>query len=84
MSEEEKEQEAERLFVLFERLKKTGVVDVKNPVEVAQQNGRFEELGESDTSPEEQARKQKDEDEKEQREAEEEMRRWKSRNAGRQ
>ncbi|KAF2210796.1 hypothetical protein CERZMDRAFT_112974 [Cercospora zeae-maydis SCOH1-5] len=39
MTEEEKEREAERLFVLFERLKATGVVDVKNPVE-----GRFEEI----------------------------------------
>ncbi|QIX01620.1 hypothetical protein AMS68_007137 [Peltaster fructicola] len=33
MTDEEKEREAERLFVLFERLKATGVVDVKNPVE---------------------------------------------------
>ncbi|KAM3415466.1 hypothetical protein BST61_g8987 [Cercospora zeina] len=39
MTEEEKEREAERLFVLFERLKATGVVDVKNPVE-----RRFEEI----------------------------------------
>jgi len=31
MTDEEKEREAERLFVLFERLKKTGVVDVQNP-----------------------------------------------------
>lgn len=30
MTEEEKEREAERLFVLFERLKATGVVDVKS------------------------------------------------------
>ncbi|KAF2468540.1 uncharacterized protein BDR25DRAFT_265275 [Lindgomyces ingoldianus] len=44
MSEEEKEREAERLFVLFERLKATGVVDVKNPVEEAIQSGRIEEL----------------------------------------
>jgi hypothetical protein len=44
MTEEEKEQEAERLFVLFERLKKTGVVDVVNPVEQAMREGRFEEL----------------------------------------
>lgn len=35
MSQEEKEREAERLFVLFERLKATGVMDVKNPVEQA-------------------------------------------------
>lgn len=44
MTEEEKMREAERLFVLFERLKKTGVVDVKNPAEDAVQSGRFEEL----------------------------------------
>lgn len=48
MSREEKEREAERLFVLFERLKATGVVDVKNPVEVARDEGRFEELSDSD------------------------------------
>ncbi|KAK5045465.1 hypothetical protein LTR84_009329 [Exophiala bonariae] len=48
MSQEEKEREAERLFVLFERLKATGVVDVKNPVEVARDEGRFEELSDSD------------------------------------
>jgi hypothetical protein len=44
MTEEEKEREAERLFVLFERLKRTGVVDVVNPVEMAMREGRFEEL----------------------------------------
>lgn len=44
MSEEEKEREAERLFVLFERLRATGVVDVGNPVESAVREGRFEEV----------------------------------------
>ncbi|KAI9729589.1 MAG: hypothetical protein M1834_006785 [Cirrosporium novae-zelandiae] len=44
MTEEEKEREAERLFVLFERLKATGVVDVKNPFKQAMDEGRFEEL----------------------------------------
>ncbi|KAG5293071.1 synembryn, putative [Histoplasma capsulatum G186AR] len=44
MTEEEKEREAERLFILFERLKATGVVDVENPVSAALQTGRFEEL----------------------------------------
>ncbi|KIX06569.1 uncharacterized protein Z518_04545 [Rhinocladiella mackenziei CBS 650.93] len=48
MTREEKEREAERLFVLFERLKATGVVDVKNPVEQARDEGRFEELSDSD------------------------------------
>ncbi|KAI1054163.1 hypothetical protein LB506_010325 [Fusarium annulatum] len=44
MTEEEKEREAERLFVLFERLKKTGIIDVQNPVEAAVREGRFREL----------------------------------------
>lgn len=44
MTDEEKEREAEKLFVLFERLKATGVVDIVNPVEQALQEGRFEEV----------------------------------------
>lgn len=44
MTDEEKEREAERLFVLFERLRATGVVDVKNPVQQAMEDGRFEEI----------------------------------------
>lgn len=44
MTDEEKEREAEKLFVLFEKLKATGVVDVVNPVEQALQEGRFEEV----------------------------------------
>ncbi|KND91160.1 Synembryn-like protein C3E7.04c [Tolypocladium ophioglossoides CBS 100239] len=44
MSQEEKEREAERLFVLFERLKANGLIDVQNPVERAVQEGRFREL----------------------------------------
>ncbi|CAG8590982.1 631_t:CDS:2, partial [Acaulospora colombiana] len=44
MTDEEKEREAERLFVLFERLKKTGVVDVVNPVEEAMRSGKLQEI----------------------------------------
>ncbi|KAF2834996.1 hypothetical protein M501DRAFT_989194 [Patellaria atrata CBS 101060] len=43
MTDEEKEREAERLFVLFERLRATGVVDVENPVAQAAREGRLEE-----------------------------------------
>ncbi len=42
MSEEEKEREAEKLFVLFERLKATGVVSVENPVREAVEKGRID------------------------------------------
>ncbi|KAB8299012.1 hypothetical protein EYC80_001144 [Monilinia laxa] len=44
MSQAEKEREAERLFVLFERLKKNGVITATNPMEEALHQGRFEEL----------------------------------------
>ncbi|KAG2222072.1 hypothetical protein INT45_007958 [Circinella minor] len=44
MTDEEKEREAERLFVLFERLKKNGVISVENPITQAKQSGKFEEL----------------------------------------
>lgn len=44
MTDMEKEREAERLFVLFERLKATGLVGVVNPVERALEQGRLEEL----------------------------------------
>lgn len=44
MTDEEKEREAERLFVLFERLKATGVMNVVNPIEQAVNEGRVEEI----------------------------------------
>jgi hypothetical protein len=43
MTEEEREIEAEKLFVLFERMRRLGVA-VENPVRAAQQSGKFEEL----------------------------------------
>ncbi|KAJ2746552.1 hypothetical protein GGI20_001263 [Coemansia sp. BCRC 34301] len=47
MTDEEKEREAERLFVLFERLNKTGFIKVDNPVRAAMDSGRFQEIEES-------------------------------------
>ncbi|KAJ5681899.1 uncharacterized protein N7477_001839 [Penicillium maclennaniae] len=44
MTMEEKEREAERLFVLFERAKANGLLTVENPVAQALHEGRFEEL----------------------------------------
>lgn len=43
MSEEEKLREAERLYVLFERMRATGVIKVENPVHVAAREGGFVE-----------------------------------------
>ncbi|KAI1497658.1 guanine nucleotide exchange factor [Biscogniauxia marginata] len=44
MTEDEKIREAERLFVLFERLRANGIITAENPVRTAVQEGRFEEL----------------------------------------
>ncbi|KAJ2081935.1 hypothetical protein H4R24_001967 [Coemansia sp. RSA 988] len=44
MTDEEKEHEAERLFVLFERLNRTGIIKVENPVRAAAESGRFKEM----------------------------------------
>ncbi|KAI8624770.1 guanine nucleotide exchange factor [Xylariaceae sp. FL1651] len=44
MTEAEREREAERLFVLFERLRANGVISVENPIRTAVEEGRFEEL----------------------------------------
>ncbi|KAL4804240.1 guanine nucleotide exchange factor [Aspergillus unguis] len=49
MTKEEKEREAERLFVLFERAKANGILGVENPVTQALQEGRLEELPDSDS-----------------------------------
>ncbi|KAI8058165.1 guanine nucleotide exchange factor synembryn-domain-containing protein [Syncephalis plumigaleata] len=48
MTQEEKEREAERLFVLFDRLNRTGVVKAVNPLAEAVKSGRFEELDDDD------------------------------------
>ncbi|SPO05686.1 uncharacterized protein DNG_08373 [Cephalotrichum gorgonifer] len=48
MTMEEKEREAERLFVLFERLRATGVVDIENPAARAASMPDVEELDSSD------------------------------------
>ena len=42
MTEEEKEREAEKLFVLFDRLEKSGMG--VNPIRKAQQEGKLEEI----------------------------------------
>ncbi|KAL8353866.1 hypothetical protein RB601_003619 [Gaeumannomyces tritici] len=48
MTAEEKLQEAERLFIAFERLRETGVISVENPVVEAARAGRIQELSDSD------------------------------------
>ncbi|KAI0201533.1 guanine nucleotide exchange factor [Astrocystis sublimbata] len=44
MTDDEKEREAEKLFVLFQRLQANGAISVENPMRTAVEQGRFEEL----------------------------------------
>lgn len=46
MTQEEKERESERLFVLFERMARSGVIQVDNPIKQARAEGRFAETSE--------------------------------------
>lgn len=81
MSVEEKEREAERLFVLFDRLNKTpnSAISVENPFVQAKQKGKFEETLQDQ---EEERRRLQELDDREEQEALEEMKRYKERKAG--
>ncbi|KAN0071534.1 Guanine nucleotide exchange factor [Elaphomyces granulatus] len=50
MTPEQKEREAEKLFILFERAGATGIINVENPVVQALREGRLEELPDDDDS----------------------------------
>lgn len=74
MTQEEKERESERLYVLFDRMAKTGVMNVENPIEKARNEGRFVETSED---VEAERRRAEEEEEREEREVEEDLRRYK-------
>ena len=63
MTEEEKQREAERLYVLFDRMAKSGVMEVENPVRKAGTEGRFVETSEEQEETIRVMRKQEEEDE---------------------
>ncbi|ODQ67977.1 hypothetical protein NADFUDRAFT_81086 [Nadsonia fulvescens var. elongata DSM 6958] len=44
MTDEENEREAERLFVLFERIKANGVINIENPIAKAFQDTKLQEM----------------------------------------
>ncbi|BGP00147.1 Proteophosphoglycan ppg4 [Rhodotorula toruloides ATCC 204091] len=74
MTEEEKEREAERLYTLFDRMAKTGVISAENPVDKARAAGNLEESKEEREAELERLRK---EDEELEREVERDMKEWK-------
>ncbi|KAE8211254.1 hypothetical protein CF327_g4972 [Tilletia walkeri] len=63
MTQEEREAEAERLFVLFERLNRTGVVSVGNPALDLESRARVEELSEEEERREREREEVEDEEE---------------------
>lgn len=65
MSEDEKDREAERLYTLFERITRTGVISTENPVEKAKREGRFEETTAEREAELERLRREEDELEQE-------------------
>lgn len=76
MTDEEKEAEAERLFVLFDRLNRTGVMKTVDPRQKAVQEGRFTEIEENIDKQD--AEKAKAEDAKDEEDAGKAIKEWKS------
>lgn len=73
MTDEEMEREAEKMFTLFDRMNRTGVIKVENPMQAAQQSGRFEEIGAKEAAA------QADEEDEEERQALAEFAKYKAR-----
>lgn len=76
MTEAEKEREAEKLYTLFDRMERTGIMSAENPVNKARQEGRFEETKEDRERELERLRK---EDEEVEKAVEKDMAEWKAR-----
>ncbi|PWN43537.1 hypothetical protein IE81DRAFT_77642 [Ceraceosorus guamensis] len=78
MSDEQKEIEAEKLFTLFDRLDKTGVVKAQShPVRAAQESGRFEEI--TREIEERERRREEDEEAQMEKDVERDMRAFRER-----
>ena len=76
MTSEEKVLEAERLYTLFDRMAKTGVMEVENPVNKARNEGKFVETSDE---AEEELKRLNEQEEQDEKDVEEEMKRWKER-----
>ncbi|GAA6007027.1 uncharacterized protein JCM10292_003434 [Rhodotorula paludigena] len=76
MSDAEKEREAERLYTLFDRMARTGVISAENPVDRARAEGRLQETSDEREAELERLGREEDELEKE---VERDMREWKER-----
>jgi hypothetical protein len=79
MTEEEKQAEAEKLYVLFDRMASTGVMEVENPIRAAQSQGKFVEATEE---REEELRREREEEEEEERQVGRELEAYRNRKKG--
>lgn len=80
MTDEEKEREAEKLYVLFDRMNRTGVMStVENPVDKAKKEGKLEQ---SRDEQEAERRRLEQEDDELEREVERELAAYKERKKG--
>jgi hypothetical protein len=78
MTDEEKEREAEKLFVLFDRMNRNGAMSVVNPVKEAQASGKLTTTAQEEEAERKRLKEEEDEDE---RQALAEMQRYKERKA---
>lgn len=76
MTDEEKEREAEKLFVLFDRMNRNGAMSVVNPVKQAQESGKLQSTSEEEEMERKRLQDEEDEDE---RQALAELQRYKER-----
>ncbi|GAA5992365.1 hypothetical protein JCM10908_000448 [Rhodotorula pacifica] len=75
MTEDEKDREAVRLYTLFERMTRIGVMSTENPVDKAKREGRLEETTEDREAELERIRREEEELEKE---VERDLKEWRA------
>jgi hypothetical protein len=77
MTEEEKLLESERLFVLFDRMSRNGVISADNPIKKAKQDGKFDDPFRTREREAAERRKELEEEDEDEREVERDLKKWK-------
>lgn len=78
MTDEEKQAEAEKLYLLFDRMANTGVMEVENPIRQAQEAGKFTETTDE---AEAELKRLQDEDEEDERQVAKDLEAYRARKA---
>jgi hypothetical protein len=77
MTEEEKLLESERLFVLFDRMSRNGVISADNPIKKAKEDGKFDDPVRTREREAAERRKELEEEDEDEREVERDLKKWK-------